>query len=234
MARKRSLAARNRAVQCEEGCGCELTPRREFLAVINGVVHHFCCVDCSHSYQKHLQTGIAKVVQERVGPGMRVADIGCGSGFYTALLMERVGSNGRVYAFDADTANVHRTEEYLASRGFPDSVTLGVAAGDHLALLPDGTLDFLLSNNVLCCTNHRAGVRREIVRVLRAGGTAYVRVSDASPRGVRPLSPEEWGRWIAPFRRLSAGTEAGSRWALLLKTPLTGPGRKFGRARPVP
>ncbi len=202
--------------------------------MIDGATHRFCCVDCADSYQKTLGTETGKILREHVDPGMHVADIGCGSGFYTALLAELVGPKGRVYAVDPDPANVRRTEEYLERRGLGDGVTMGVVADGRLVRLPDGAIDFLLSNNVLCCTNNRAGARREIVRVLRSGGMAYVRVSDASPRGVRPLSEGEWARWIGLFRRLGGGAEAGSRWALLLKPPPNGPGREPPSSTPIP
>ncbi len=222
-----------RTVLCDEGCGCHVSSRRAFVTVIDGAAHRFCCAGCADSYQKNLGTETGKILREHVGPGLRAADIGCGSGFYTALLAERVGPKGRVYAVDTDPANVHRTEEYLARRGLQKRVTVAVAAGDHLALLPDGALDFLFSNNVLCCTKNRAGVRREIVRALRSGGTAYVRVSDASPQGVRALSEGEWDRWIAPFHRLGGGNEAGSRWALLLKPPPNGRAGEAHSALPI-
>jgi ubiquinone/menaquinone biosynthesis C-methylase UbiE len=38
-----------------------------------------------------------------IRPGMRVADIGAGEGYYTVRLAERVGKNGRVVAEDIDT-----------------------------------------------------------------------------------------------------------------------------------
>ena len=36
------------------------------------------------------------------GPGKRVADIGSGSGYFTARLAQRVGPGGKVYAVDVD------------------------------------------------------------------------------------------------------------------------------------
>jgi ubiquinone/menaquinone biosynthesis C-methylase UbiE len=202
--------------------------------VIDGAAHRFCCADCADSYQKILGTETGKILREHVGLGMRVADLGCGSGFYSVQLAERIGPKGHVYALDLDPTNVRRTEEYLARRGLLDRVTVGEATVGRLALLPDGALDFLLSNNVLCCTNDRAGARREIVRVLRSGGVAHVRVSDVSPRGVRPLSEGEWIRWLTPFRRLDGGVEAGARWALLMKSPPRGPAREPKGAIPKP
>ena len=39
-----------------------------------------------------------------ISPGMTVADIGAGEGYYTVRLAERVGAEGRVLAQDIDAA----------------------------------------------------------------------------------------------------------------------------------
>ena len=41
-----------------------------------------------------------KFLAPLVKPGMTVADIGCGMGFYTRLLAQMVGDRGRVWAVD--------------------------------------------------------------------------------------------------------------------------------------
>jgi ubiquinone/menaquinone biosynthesis C-methylase UbiE len=215
MDRKRSSVGRHRSVLCEEGCGCQVSAGHESLAVIDGVVHHFCCADCADSYQQNLQTETATVIREHVGPDMRVADVGCGSGFYTAELADRVGPDGHVFAVDLAAPNARRTEEYLTRRGLRNRVTALVAPAGDLSAIPDRELHFLLSTDVLCCTNDRARAFHEIVRVLRPGAVAYLRVSEASPKGVRALSTREWELRIAPFERLAGGYEAGTRWVLL-------------------
>ncbi|MCI4352904.1 MAG: methyltransferase domain-containing protein [Thermoplasmata archaeon] len=221
--RKHSPADRNRPIPCEEGCGCKVLPGHGFLAAIDGVVYHFCCVDCADSYQENLQTEAARVIRERVGPGMRVADVGCGSGFYTAELADRVGPDGQVFAVDSSATNVGRTEEYLTRRGLRNRVTTLTAPTGSLTAIPSGGLDFLLSSDALCCTSERSTAFREIARVLRPGAVAYLRVSEDSPRSVRPLSTRERELRIAPFERLAGGHGAGSRWAILRNPPATGP-----------
>ncbi|HZS04679.1 MAG TPA: methyltransferase domain-containing protein [Blastocatellia bacterium] len=44
-------------------------------------------------------------------PGSRVADIGCGSGYFTFRLAARVGAEGRVYAADIDPAAIDKVRE---------------------------------------------------------------------------------------------------------------------------
>ena len=54
--------------------------------------------------------GEAKAVMDLAGtkPGMSVADIGAGEGYYTVRLSERVGANGRVLAEDIDPSAIQR------------------------------------------------------------------------------------------------------------------------------
>lgn len=59
--------------------------------------------------------GIVVPMLERLAlqPGERVAHVGCGTGYYTALLAEVVGPTGRVLAFDLEPEFVARARENL-------------------------------------------------------------------------------------------------------------------------
>lgn len=70
-----------------------------------------------------------------VRPGMTVADIGAGEGYYTVRLSERVGAGGRVLAQDIDRAALER----LGSRVERDridnvSIKLGAPDDPHLPM----------------------------------------------------------------------------------------------------
>src|SRR5215468_9481746 len=60
-----------------------------------------------------------------VGPGERVAELGCGRGALTLLMADAVGSAGRVDAVDVSTEMVARTREAAA-----DLSQVSVAVGD--------------------------------------------------------------------------------------------------------
>jgi len=49
-------------------------------------------------------------------PGMRVADVGAGSGYYTELLARAVGPEGKVYATDIQPGMVRLLEQRVQSR----------------------------------------------------------------------------------------------------------------------
>ncbi len=83
----------------------------------------------------------AQVVMDRAGvkPGMTVADIGAGEGYYTVRLGERVGRKGRVLAQDIDQAVLTRLGERVA-RDRLDNVSIKLGAPDD-PRLPEASFD---------------------------------------------------------------------------------------------
>jgi protein-L-isoaspartate(D-aspartate) O-methyltransferase len=73
-------------------------------------------------------------------PGQRVAHIGAGGGYYTAMLAELVGPSGRVTAYELDEALAARAQANLAARS---NVTVIAADG---ARAPTETVDRIYVN----------------------------------------------------------------------------------------
>lgn len=74
-----------------------------------------------------------------LAPGMTVADIGAGEGYYTIRLAERVGRNGRVLAQDIDSAVLGRLGDRV-QRERLDNVSIKLGAQDD-PRLPDASFD---------------------------------------------------------------------------------------------
>lgn len=72
-------------------------------------------------------------------PGMTVADIGAGEGYYTVRLAERVGSKGRVLAQDIDEGAVQRLGQRV-ERDRLDNVSIKLGAPDD-PRLPENSFD---------------------------------------------------------------------------------------------
>lgn len=65
------------------------------------------------------ENGEAERVMDRlrIRPGMRVADIGAGEGYYTVRLARRLGASATIYAQDVQTDYVKQLEARLAREG---------------------------------------------------------------------------------------------------------------------
>ncbi|WP_338445258.1 methyltransferase domain-containing protein [Pelagerythrobacter marensis] len=74
-----------------------------------------------------------------ISPGMSVADIGAGEGYYTVRLADRVGENGRVLAQDIDREALDRLA-LRVERQRLDNVSIKLGAGDD-PMLPQGSFD---------------------------------------------------------------------------------------------
>ncbi len=107
-----------------------------------------------------------------LSPGMRLADVGCGPGFFTLPAAERVGDEGRVYALDIQPEMLARTEARAAEAGLA-SVQAMLSKEAELPL-PDGAVDAALLANVLHESPDRVRFLAEIGRTIRPGGVLGV------------------------------------------------------------
>lgn len=85
--------------------------------------------------------GEAQAVMDlaEITPGMNVADIGAGNGYYTVRLAERVGEEGRVLAQDIDEDALSRLGDRVVRERF-DNVSIKLGAGDD-PRLPEESFD---------------------------------------------------------------------------------------------
>lgn len=85
--------------------------------------------------------GEAEEIMKAAGltPGMTVADIGAGEGYYTIRLAERVGVEGRVLAQDIDEEAIDRLAERV-NRESLDNVSIKLGAPDD-PRLPENSFD---------------------------------------------------------------------------------------------
>jgi len=78
-----------------------------------------------------------------VKPGLEIADIGAGSGYYTIRLARRVRPQGHVYAEDVVPDYLGRLARRVSGEGLTGSVTI-VRGEPHDPRLPAGSLDLAL------------------------------------------------------------------------------------------
>lgn len=99
-------------------------------------------------------------------PGMRLLDLGCGTGVTTQTALPHLGPTGRVYALDISGPMLAVAREQIQS----EQVTfIEVDAGDF-AHLVDEPIDCILCNSVFWQFRHKAQVMAELRRVLAPQG----------------------------------------------------------------
>jgi ubiquinone/menaquinone biosynthesis C-methylase UbiE len=154
----------------------------------------------------------SKSVEPYVTNGQVVADLGCGSGYYTLALAECVGPEGRVYAVDLDDETIRELERKAGKRGYRNIEAHASSASD-LSFIKDGSVDFVLANGLLCSmADHRQAAVNEIRRILKPTGQAYLSLGWPPPLGF--VNRAEWERIL---ERFSVKRKGGfiQKWALV-------------------
>jgi protein-L-isoaspartate O-methyltransferase len=81
-----------------------------------------------------------------LNPGMVVADIGAGSGYYTSRIAKRLGATGRVYATDIQPGMMALLNRRIASEGLTNVTTILGAMDDPK--LPPRSIDLAIMVDV--------------------------------------------------------------------------------------
>jgi SAM-dependent methyltransferase len=135
-----------------------------------------------------------RYVLKRMGSikGLRILELGCGTGDYTVVLARRGAS---VWATDIAPSALEITRQRAKLNNVNHSIHTARMSAETLAF-PDGTFDWVVGFGLL----HHAeppALASEVRRVLRAGGRALFR----EPLGLNPLL--EFARRYIPYRHKS-------------------------------
>ncbi len=111
-----------------------------------------------------------------VMPGMRVADVGAGDGYFTLRLAEAVGDGGDVFASDIDANALKVLEEKRDAAGVQNIHIIHGTEDDPL--LPDSSIDLVLIVNTIHLVDNPPVFLENVRRSLKPGGTvAFVQWS---------------------------------------------------------
>ena len=102
-------------------------------------------------------------------PGQKVADIGCGSGYYTRRMAEAVGPDGYVFGVDVQPEMLEILKTNAAEAGVGDRV-IPVLGQAHDAFLPEGEIDWILLVDVYHEFQQPAEMLASMHRALAPGG----------------------------------------------------------------
>jgi predicted methyltransferase len=101
-------------------------------------------------------------------PGMKVADIGAGTGYYSWRMAQRVGAGGTVYAVDIQPEMIKLLEEQMSRRGAANvKAVLGTSTDPGL---PPAGIDLALMVDVYHELEYPYEMLAAIVRALKPGG----------------------------------------------------------------
>ena len=105
-------------------------------------------------------------------PGMTVADIGAGTGFYTHMFAKQVGSSGRVYAVDISENFIHHILQTARTQDLNNIE--GIINDQQETKLPVGSVDLVF----VCDTYHHfeypQTMLASIHKALRPGGQLVI------------------------------------------------------------
>jgi ubiquinone/menaquinone biosynthesis C-methylase UbiE len=119
----------------------------------------------------------------QIAPGMTVADIGAGSGYFTERLARLVGPTGRVFATDIQPGMIDLLKRRLSAQTIQNvSVILSEPSNP---LLPDGTIDLALMVDVY----HELGDPQTVLKHIRTALKPDGRLVLVEYKGEDPTIP---------------------------------------------
>ncbi len=152
-----------------------------------------------------------------VRPGMRVVELGCGSGFWGRLLMPALRGRGSLLGIDLDATLVARARALArVERVNVAAVRLRLAyrVGDAARTgLRANSVDLVTCHRLLCVVPRPERILREMVRIARSGGLVVANEHvhgeqpffDPDDPELRELNAERDRAWVRGFKRLVGG-----------------------------
>ena len=133
--------------------------------------------------------------QAGIKPGMRVLDVGSGSGDVSFLVADLVGKDGHVLGVDRSAEAVERARARAIRRNYSN---VSFALGDPSAMPFDQPFDAIVGRFVLMYQDDPVWSLREITKHLRANGLVVFQELDSSTCRSCPAVPvfEEAARWL--------------------------------------
>ena len=110
-----------------------------------------------------------------IRPGEKVADFGCGAGFFTIPVAQRAGVNGAVYAIDVrqEALDAAKTKIKLFRLSNIHLIRANLEAPRGSAI-KDGTIDKVIITNILFQAEDKKSILGEAARIMKPEGSLLV------------------------------------------------------------
>jgi 2-polyprenyl-3-methyl-5-hydroxy-6-metoxy-1,4-benzoquinol methylase len=113
-----------------------------------------------------------QILSPHIRLGMRVADVGCGMGYFSITMAKLVGDSGYVQAIDLQAQQLKRVEKRAIKSGVAARVDRTLVTQDSLNLKPP--MDFVLAFAVVHEVPSAEKFFKEIFDSLKPGGRVLV------------------------------------------------------------
>lgn len=124
-----------------------------------------------------------------LAPEMHVLDVGCGDGYYTALLAERINARGEVVALDMNSAYLELAQEHVAARGVTCGTRFVKGQLSDTTLTP-GSFDLVWCAQSLYSLPDPIVALKQMRKLLRPGGLLVVLENDTLHQLLLPWPPQ--------------------------------------------
>jgi ubiquinone/menaquinone biosynthesis C-methylase UbiE len=157
-----------------------------------------------------------KMLSKFISAGQVVADIGSGPGYFTVTMAEIVGKEGHVYAADFDSRSIEALTRKAEKHNYSEIIDARTTSAANLSFIPNATVDFVFANGLLCCMLDHEGAVREVERILKPEGKAYLSITKRlRKKDPRTVGEDEWFNLLQRFDVLNQGQNFMSRWAIV-------------------
>jgi len=102
-------------------------------------------------------------------PGMAVADIGVGTGYFARRMAKQVGPTGIVYGVDVQPEMLELLKDYSSRDGVAEIIK-PILGGDRFTHLPEASVDWVLLVDTYHEFQHPEAMLTDILRALKPGG----------------------------------------------------------------
>lgn len=107
--------------------------------------------------------------------GWIIADLGCGSGYFSIPLARAVGNQGKVYAIDVLSSALDSVRSRAQLEGIFNIETIRANAEIEKGVpLQDEICDMVMLSNILFQSSKKSEILKEGLRLLKPGGSAVV------------------------------------------------------------
>lgn len=106
--------------------------------------------------------------------GQIVANLGCGSGFFTTAAAQIVKDPGKVYAVDVQEAKLQATQSTARHFGYKNVVVVKADLDKPLLNIPETSCDLAIIGSVMHEVGNREILLKNAYRLLKTGGRLLV------------------------------------------------------------